>query len=222
MLKQLDFIQLTLPRRPGFIVSRPFDLVRMRLILILLVMCAPVLGQSHDSLKLNGKKVDKHKTFLKLPLEVTSSRVGEKSINLGEEFDGDGDWLKNLKVTVKNKSGKTITWAFITFRFPDTRVSGSVAVVDCFIGQRSDQRTNNPPLKLEPMQEIEFSPDLRVDALKESIEKRGSLDELNHLDIEVMEVMFDDGILYSGDNIWKLNPDPTSAHKWVKIGPYIR
>jgi hypothetical protein len=169
-----------------------------------------------------AKKVDKHKTLLKLPLEVTGSRVGEKSINLGEEFDSDSEWLKNLKVTVKNKSGKAVTWASITFRFPDTRVSGPVALVDCFIGQRSDQRTHNPPLKLEPGQEIEFSPDLRVDVLKASIEKRGSLDELNHLDIEVMEVMFEDDTLYSGDNIWRRNPDSTSAQKWIKIGPYVR
>jgi hypothetical protein len=169
-----------------------------------------------------AKKVEKHKTVLKLPLEVTGSRVGQKSINLGEEFDSDSDWLKNLKVTVKNKSDKTITWASITFRFPDTRASGPVKSVEVFIGQRSDQSTHNSPLSLEPEQELEFSPNLRVDAVKESMAKRGSLAELDHLDIEVQEVMFEDGTLYSGDNIWRRNPDSTSVHKWIKIGPYVR
>ena len=170
----------------------------------------------------NKKKVEKHKTLLKLPLEVTASRVGEKAIKLGEEFEDNVDWLKKLNVTVKNESDKTITWASITFRFPETRFSGLVIAQDYFIGQRSDVKTDSAPLKLEPRQEIEFSPNLRFDAIKQAIEKRGSMDQLNHVDIEVQEVMFDDGTLYSGDTIWKRNPDSTSVHKWIKIGPYIR
>src|SRR6266496_3686910 len=56
----------------------------------------------------NKKRVEKHKTFLKLPLEISKAKVGDKQIALGEQFDGDVDWLKGLTIKVRNKSDKTI------------------------------------------------------------------------------------------------------------------
>jgi hypothetical protein len=168
------------------------------------------------------KKVEKHKTFLKLPLEVSEAKIGDKPITLGEQFDGEIDWLKGLTVKVKNKSDKTITWASILFTFPETRLTGPIMIEFLFIGQRSDMRTPNPPLELKPGEEIELSLESHFDSIKTLIQSRHRLDEVNNVDIEVSEVMFDDGTLYSGDNIWKPNPDTTSPPKWLKIGPYLR
>jgi hypothetical protein len=169
----------------------------------------------------NKKRVEKHKTFLKLPLEVFEARIGDRPIALGEQFDGDVDWLKGLKVKIKNRSDKTITWASIFFTFPETRSTGPVMLDQLFIGQRSDMKTKNPPLDLKPGEEMEVSLESHFNSIKRLIESRSRLDLVNDVDIEVQEVMFDDGTLYSGDAIWKPNPDTSSPHKWVKISePY--
>jgi hypothetical protein len=55
------------------------------------------------------------------------------------------------------------------------------------------------------------------DSIKRLIESRGRLENVNDVDINVQEVMFADGTLYSGDAIWKPNPDTSSPHKWVKV-----
>jgi hypothetical protein len=175
-----------------------------------------MLAQQHQ------KKVEKHKTYLKLPLEVSEGKIGDKPIALGEPFDGDVDWLKGLKVKVKNKSEKTISWASILFTFPETRLTGPIMIEFLYIGRRSDMKTPNPPLELKPSEEIELSLESHFDSIKGLIQSRGRLDEVNNVDIEVSEVMFSDGTLYSGDNIWKPNPDSNSPHKWLKIGPYLR
>src|SRR6266480_3021441 len=69
-----------------------------------------VLGQFGPQ---NKKSVEKHKTFLKLPLEVFEAKIGDRPVILGEKFDGDVDWLRGLKIKVRNKSDKPITWASI-------------------------------------------------------------------------------------------------------------
>ena len=170
----------------------------------------------------NKKEVEKHRTFLKLPLEVSEAKIGDRPIALGEQFDGDADWLKGLKVKIKNESDQTITWASISFLFPETRLTGPVMVDQFFLGQRSDMKTKNPPLDLKPGEEMEVSLESHFDSIKHLIESRGRLDLVNDVDIEVQEVMFADGTLYSGDVIWKPNPDTSSPHKWLKVRDFDR
>lgn len=168
----------------------------------------------------NKKRVERHKTYLKLPLEVVEAKIGDRPIALGEQFDGEADWLKGLKIKVRNKSDKAITWAYIDLTFPETRLIGPVMLDQVFIGQRSDVKTKNPPLDLKPGEELEVSLESHFDSIKRLIESRSRLDLVNDVDIEVQEVMFADGTLYSGDVIWKPNPDTSSPHKWVKVRDY--
>jgi hypothetical protein len=177
-----------------------------------------VLGQPGRQ---NKKRVEKHKTFLKLPLEISEAKVGDKPIALGEQFDGDVDWLNGLTIKVRNKSDKTITWASIFFTFPETRLIGPVMMDQLFIGQRSDMSLKNPPLDLKPGEEMEVSLESHFNSIKQLIESRSRLELVNDVDIEVHEVMFADGTLYSGGSIWKPNPDTASPHKWVEIAPKV-
>ena len=163
------------------------------------------------------KRVEKHKTFLKLPLEVIEAKIGDTPIALGEQIDGDPDWLKSLRFKVRNKSDKPIIWIAIDVVFPETRLTGPVMVKQLFIGQRSDMRTKNPPLDLKPGEELEVSMESHFDSIKRLIESRSRLDQVNEVDIELQEVLFYDGTLYSGNAIWKPNPDTSSSRKWVRV-----
>ena len=177
-------------------------------------LSSTVLGQLGPQ---NKKRVGKHKTYLKLPIEIFEPKIRDTPIALGEEFDGDVDWLKGLRFKIRNNSEKPITWIGINLVFPATRLTGPVMVDQLFVGQRPDMRTKNPPLDLKPGEELEVSMESHFDSIKRLIESRGRLDNVNDVDINVDEVMFSDGTLYSGDAIWKPNPDTSSPHKWVKV-----
>src|SRR5438552_6787049 len=144
----------------------------------------------------NKKRVEKHKTFLKLPVELFEAKIGDRPVVLGEQFDGDTDWLKGLRIKVRNKSDKTITWIGINLVFPETRATGPVMLDQLFIGRRSDMRSKNPPLDLKPGEELEVSLESHFDSIKHLIESRGRLENVNDVDISVDEVMFADGTLY--------------------------
>src|ERR1700681_3762189 len=61
----------------------------------------------------NKKKVEKHKTYLKLPIEIFEPKIRDTPIALGEQFDGDNDWLKGLRFKIRNTSEKPIIWVSI-------------------------------------------------------------------------------------------------------------
>ena len=165
------------------------------------------------------KKIEKHATVAKEPIEILGAKINDIPIALGSEFDGDGDWLQGLKLRIRNKSEKPIVWIGINLLFPETRQSGPVMLDQLFIGQRPDMKTTNLPLDLKPDQDIEVTVESHLESIRRSLKKGGRSDDLNHLDINIDEVMFADGTLYSGDAIWKRNPDASSPRKWVKISP---
>lgn len=173
-----------------------------------------VLGQLGPQ---NKKKVEKHKTYLKLPIEIFEPKIRDTPIALGEQFDGDADWLKGLRFKIRNTSDKPITWVSLFLVFPETRATGPVMMDQLFIGQRSDVKTNNPPLDLKPGSELEVPLEPHFDSIKRLIESRGKLENVNDVDINIQQVMFADGTLYFGGSIWKANPDTSSPHKWVMI-----
>jgi hypothetical protein len=172
-----------------------------------------------DQLGPQKKKIEKHATVAKEPIEILGAKINGIPITLGREFDGDGDWLKGLKLMIRNKSEKPIAWIGINLLFPETRQTGPVMLDQVFIGQRPDMKTTNPPLDLKPGEDVEVSVESHLESIKRSLKKGGRLDNLNHLEINIDEVMFADGTLYSGDAIWKRNPDASSPRKWVKVSP---
>ena len=180
-------------------------------------LSSTVLGQLGSQ---NKKRVEKHKTYLKLPIDVSEAKIRDRPITLGEQFDGDADWLKGLKIKITNKSEMPITWIGLNLVFPETRLTGPAMLDQLFIGQCPDMKTKNPPLDLKPGEEIEVSLESHFDSIKRLIESRGRLEDVNDVDISVDEVMFADGTLYSGDVIWMPNPDTSSPHKWVKVRDY--
>jgi hypothetical protein len=177
-----------------------------------------VLGQFGPQSK---KRVEKHSSPAKEPIEIFATRIRNTPVALGKEFDSESDWLKDLRFRIRNKSQKPITWIGINLLFPETRMTGPVMVDQLFLGQRPDMKTKNPPLELKPGEELEVSMETHFDSIKRLVESRGRLDNVNRVDINVDEVMFADGTLYSGDALWRPNPDTSSPHKWVKIDPEV-
>jgi hypothetical protein len=187
-----------------------------------LLMSVSATGLSSTVIAKSGpqkKKIEKHATTAKEPIEIVGVTIRDTIVVLGKEFDGEGDWLAGLKLKIRNKSDEPIVWIGINLLFPETRITGPVMLDQLFIGQRPDMRTKEPPLDLKPGEELEVSVESHLESMRAVLRKKGRFDSLDHLDINIDEVMFSDGTLYSGDAIWKPNPDTSSPRKWIKISP---
>lgn len=113
------------------------------------------------------------KTFL----EITNLKVGNNNIFLNEAFTADENWLKNIKIKVKNVSEKTLTCVAIVFGLlegiyeelePQMSWGDKLAL---YYGNCSEK--NKKKFKLKNGEEVELTYD-NIDALsREYFEKIG-------------------------------------------------
>lgn len=168
----------------------------------------------------NKKRVERHFAPKNVPIEIIEPKAKGKAITLGEDFEGESDWLRHLTFKVKNKSNKPITFFHLDLDLPETQATGPVMMHQLFFGQRSDftATLSNRPLRLEPNGEIEVPLDSEFNSIKKLVEHRqGPVENISKLVIRIGEVMFEDGTLYSGGGIFKPNSDASSPHKWLKV-----
>ncbi len=170
----------------------------------------------------NRKKVEKVLGPPNEPLEVFEPKLQGTPIALGQRFDStDVDWIKNLTFKIKNRSSKPITFIHLDVIFPETRAAGPVLVHQFFLGQREDITStlvNNLPIELMPGKQEHVSLEPAYARIKRLIEHKSKVEDIHDVEIEVYEVMFADGTLWSGGVVWKRNPDMSSPHKWVRDG----
>lgn len=169
----------------------------------------------------NKKKVEKRHSALKdVPIEIIEPKVKGRAIALGEDFDGDSDWLSHLTFRIRNKSNKPVTFVQLDLDFPETIATGPIMMHRLLIGRRTDLSStqSNATLHMEPNNEIEISLEPEFKSIKRLIEARqGPMDKINNVMIRIGDVMFEDGTIYSGGGIFKPNPDPTSSQKWILL-----
>jgi len=168
----------------------------------------------------NKKIVEKHFAPKNEPVEIIMPQIKGIAVKLGEAFEEETDWLKQVTFKVKNKSDKPITFFHVDLDFPETKATGNIMMHQLLIGQHPDARSTlkNPPLFLKPNESIEISLEAEYSAIKRLIELRQTpVENISKLVIRLGDVTFADGTVYSGGNIFKRNPDPNSPRKWVQV-----
>jgi hypothetical protein len=156
-------------------------------------------------------------TLVKEPVEITFERHGQP-VKANEEFEGDVDWVKELKLKLKNRSDKTITFIVLDIDFPETEaVVGKVAQRQIWLGRWPDEQTTRPLLQLRPGESTEFPLDAEYDDIKALITGIMPVDSITKTVIRLHQVMFDDGTLFSSGVMYRRNPDANDPHKWIKI-----
>lgn len=155
------------------------------------------------------------------PVEIVETKVRTKAAKLGEGFEDEDDWLRYVTIKIKNKSEKAITFLHIDFDFPETKaIMGGTLVHQILLGKREDFELTlrQPSLYLKPNETIDISLDKEFNAIKEAIEfKHPSIGSINQVVIRIGDIVFDDGILFSGGMLFRRNTDPDSPRKWVRI-----
>src|SRR4030095_10187237 len=107
-------------------------------------------GWSNVTAQHNKKTVIRRLNVVKYPVELSFKIKGEplesneavlfdQAIRTNE-FDADADWLKDFTISLKNTSGKTITYIVLNLMFPEVTRNGAAALHQVFFGVDPDRK----------------------------------------------------------------------------------
>lgn len=152
------------------------------------------------------------------PLNATKAERAEEGTS-AEEFDADQDWIKELTVKLRNKSGKTITYIQLNLHFPEVTKNGRTALQQVFLGVNPDGKAAREELKLAPNETVEIPLTEKFEDIKALVETGGKkpIGNVSKMWVEFHAALFDDGTLFEAGTFYKLNPDQKDPRKWVKI-----
>ena len=153
------------------------------------------------------------------PIRSTEPVLAEEGFR-AEEFEGDGDWLKDLTIKIKNTSGKTITWMLVNLHFPEITKNGASALHQIFLGVDPDAPFARPELRLLPNQTFEISLNGRYEDIKRLVSVVGSgtsIESVTKLEVEFHAALFDDETRFQTGEMFRRNPDPNDSQKWIRI-----
>jgi len=161
------------------------------------------------------------------PIKAASFNIQGRVIPFDKKFSGSLDWFKDISVNIQNTSGKTVTYVEISatfippkgrtdifpFRFPITQ------------GRRQDALQRRPS-------EMEFKssldsdenhifkvtladPDKEYEWNRKSLERLGYPLKIDEIHLQIQEVVFDDGTMWSVGHWYR--SDPKNPDKVIRI-----
>lgn len=202
----------------------------VKLFLIIANLCFLVIyvsGWTGPHFQSNKKSIVRRVTYSKDPVEISFHLKGRPLTKetlvdsfRSNDFDADGDWVKDLTIKIKNTSGKTITWMLVNLEFPEVTKDGAVALHQIFLGVDPDAPFARPELRLLPNQTLEISLNDKDDDLKRLIKVIGSgmpVESVSKLLVEFHAAYFDDDTRFQTGVMYRRNPVPGDPQKWIKI-----
>ncbi len=95
----------------------------LKLILIIANLSFAVIyvsGWTSPLIQSRKRSIIRRTSYYKYPVEISFHVKGQPLTNeklldgfRSNDFDADGDWLKDLTIKIENTSGKTITWMLV-------------------------------------------------------------------------------------------------------------
>lgn len=145
-------------------------------------------------------------------VEIAGFTVGGSPVTLGEPFAAGDEWLKSLRVRLRNISGQTISRAQMTFVLPESR-RGEEAVIGFTL--RYSAARSNSLAPIQPGEEFELSLGGEdYEKLGARIAERKDAAIINRLFITVTSVRFADETVWGSGCIRAIDPKnscPASA-----------
>ena len=174
-------------------------------------------AQAQQENSQDGSKIVKLSYSRKPIIKISQLKVGEKTKNLGESFDEDENWLKNLSFKLENKSGKRIVYLQVNVNFPETRATGNLMSFPIVFGQFPGipNHSKNPPFLLNPDNSIEVELSKDYDELAKFINGRSPIKSMRKVELEIGFVIFDDKTAWSAGAYSR--QDPNNPKRYVDI-----
>lgn len=149
------------------------------------------------------------------PIKIDSLKIGNLPVQSGEKFAATEDWLKELSVNIKNSFGKTVTYIDVGVFVGRPKGQEEVPMFHYSILRGSKinaLKRINSGLEFKSSDSIDSNFNIAISD-KEYKEIQESLKQLNYpsgtekLQIQIEEVVFDDGTMWSSGSWYKYNPD---------------
>ncbi len=127
-------------------------------------------------------------------IDLLAVKVNDFTVNLGQSFVADDNWIKNLRFKIRNNSNSNITHIQISAFLPQLRVDNHAGPQVPFV---FGSLAPNGPI-IAPGKEVEL-PIANYDWLLEQIKKTSTLSEMNQIEIWDVRVSLENGsVIYSG------------------------
>jgi hypothetical protein len=191
----------------------------------LLVMCLS--GWTNPFFQPNKKTIIRRLSLIKYPVELSFKLKGQpltskETVLIDEgirtnEFDADTDWLKDFTISVRNTSGKTITYALVYLRFPEIAWEGWVRKQEIELGVDPDRLVSRPELRLAPNESLEIPLATRYDDVRTLVKSKGSgflIENLSEMEIEFQSALLDDETLFLAGVWYRRSADPNHPNRW--------
>ena len=161
--------------------------------------------------------------------------TGAREDERGTPFQADEDWLKNMIISVKNRTEKVIVCVQIALWFPDIGDGSSPArpatAYTITVGQRPDwslhyrdgSRIPPEPTKKElsfaPGQTIVIPVADYIDAIQSTVEEKIPFSQVTRVNISRANAYLADGTRWDGAYAAYYVPDPDHPEHDTKLGP---
>jgi hypothetical protein len=153
----------------------------------------------------------------------------------GTPFQADEDWLKNMSISLKNRTDKAIVCVQVQLFFPDTgngvtpqgRISPTVMVYSITVGQRPEWSTylsdgsklapdpTKRPLLLAPGQTLVIPVADYIDEIQSMVEEKLPLSQVTRVNIRRFRFYFADGMRW--EDVGYAIPDPDRPGYYTKL-----
>lgn len=158
---------------------------------------------------------------------------GAREDKIGQMFLADDNWLKNMSITLMNRTDKIIVRASIELYFPDTGdgspsrpvtsfpiTLGQLPEIDSFTskGEKRRPETSRKPLFWTPGQTLVIRLTDYIDEIQSVVEEKTSFSQVTRVAIDRILFFFADGLRWGTLEGFAM-PDPNQPGKYTNMGP---
>jgi hypothetical protein len=183
---------------------------------ILIATCLLVTSFAQES-----ERTVKRKIWDNEPLQIQAVKINEIKVDFNQVFLANNDWFSGLSVSVKNISNKNIVFINLAVIFPPPDESTEAARKQLFYGQAplapGETDYEPPPINQPPLTPTATAT-LILDDYSDTrlfLSESDQPQSIKEVQIEVWEVIFDDGTMWMGEELHRRNPN--NPDEWIKI-----
>ena len=157
------------------------------------------------------------------PLKILKLKVKGKQVIFNQKFIVDEeDWFRNLTVSVKNVSDKTIVYFDLRLNFPPTGTAQRTSSDHLLYGHYPPPpgETGTPHPDQPPLQPGDIATVVLTDyeGTRAFLNQTGQAQSIKEIQISIEDIIFVDGTMWNGGVLMKR--DPNDPNSWIPIeGP---
>ncbi|HEV2860822.1 MAG TPA: hypothetical protein VGX48_07450 [Pyrinomonadaceae bacterium] len=163
-------------------------------------------------------------SFSNEPVKISELKAKGRRVRAGERFKESNDWFKGLTIKISNTSDKPVNYVSVRVIFPRPKEQKEAGRIP--FGERlaygfspvdlKGLADSGPAPSIPPGESIELILSEKYFNEYAGVLKRLAFpDAIKRIEVILQEVGFEDGLLWSGGDFWR--SDPNNHNKYVPV-----